>query len=272
MSNLTLRILSSLVLIPLVLALVFLTSQPIFMFGITALSALAGYEFGSFALGKEFRVGAFITGSLSAFCTAAISFYSSYPQLILFFLPSSVTILFFSFMFLNRAPDEAVRALSFSFFGVFYVGVLISFIGLIPTAFTDDALGRYAVLLLLLGTFLGDTGAYAFGRIFGKHKLSPRLSPQKTWEGSLGGFLSTFASVMFVRFFLLPNFSILQSIFLSLFLSFFCQTGDLAESFVKRGVGVKDTGRLIPGHGGLLDRIDALLFGAPVVYVFSLFY
>ena len=272
MSNLTLRILSALVLIPLVLALVFLSSLPFFIIGITMISALAGFEFGSFALSKKFKLGAAVTGLLSALCTASIAFSTIYPNVLIYTLPASVVVLFFAFMFIDLPADEAVCALSFSFFGVFYVGVLTAFIGLIPTAYTDNSLGRYAVLLLLIGTFLGDTGAYAFGRMFGKHKLAPKLSPKKTWEGAMGGFISTLASVSAVRFLLLPGFSILQTLFLSFALSFFCQTGDLAESFIKRGMGVKDSGKLIPGHGGILDRIDALLFGAPVVYLFSLFY
>ena len=91
--------------------------------------------------------------------------------------------------------------------------------------------------MLLLGTFLGDTGAYAFGRMFGKRKLAPRLSPKKTWEGAMGGFLSTLASVLAVRFLLLPGFSIPQALFLSLLLSFFCQTGDLGRIVCKEGYG-----------------------------------
>ena len=138
MSNLTLRILSALVLVPFVLALVFLSSLPVFLIGITAISGLAGFEFGSFALDKNFKIGASVTGLLSALCTASIVFSTLHPNVLLYTLPVSVVVLFFSFMFLDRPSDEAVRALSTTFFGVFYVGVLTAFIGLIPTAYSDD--------------------------------------------------------------------------------------------------------------------------------------
>jgi phosphatidate cytidylyltransferase len=173
---------------------------------------------------------------------------------------------------LDKPVEDAVRALSLSFFAVMYVGVLMGFIGLIASSSDIVSKGRFAVLLLLVGTFVGDTGAYTFGRLFGKHLLAPKLSPKKTWEGAVGGLFSTMLSVFIVRMFLLPSISILQVLLLSVFLSILCQIGDLAESFIKRSMGVKDSGNIIPGHGGLLDRIDALLFGAPVVYVFSLFF
>ena len=144
---------------------------------------------------------------------------------------------------------------------------MICFIYLIFHFNADN--GRYFIFLLLLGTFLGDTGAFAFGRLFGKRKLYPKLSPGKTWAGAFGGFAMTFFSVIAVKFLFMPSISLLDAFLLSFLLSISCQIGDLAESFVKRGFNVKDSGNIIPGHGGMLDRIDALMFGAPVVFLFS---
>ncbi len=272
MSNLSQRILSAVVLIPFVLALVFFSSIEIFIIGIAGISALAGFEFASFCAPTEMKRGSFSAGIASALLTTGISLYPIRSDILFVILPFLVIFLFVSVMFLDKPVDSAVSFLSFSFFGVFYVGILMGCIGLIAASSADPSKGRIAVFLLLLGTFLGDTGAYTSGKLFGKHKLSPRLSPKKTWEGALGGFFATAASVFCVRAFALPSLSIPLALGLSLFLSIACQVGDLAESFIKRGVGVKDSGNLIPGHGGILDRIDALLFGAPVMYIFSLFF
>lgn len=272
MSNLSKRILSALVLIPFALALVFISSINVFIIGISLISALAAYEFCYFCASSEMKRLSVFSAVSSGLLSFGIAFFPFQSSLILYFLPAIVLLLFLSVMFLDKPVETAVRFLSFSFFGAFYVGILMGFLGLIASSSTDSISGRYAVFLLVLGTFLGDTGAYTAGRIFGKHKLSPKLSPKKTWEGAAGGFAATTASVFLVRFFMLPGITILVAVLLSFLLSVSCQIGDLAESFIKRGVGVKDSGSLIPGHGGILDRIDALLFGAPVVYFFSLFF
>jgi len=129
--------------------------------------------------------------------------------------------------------------------------------------------GRYWVLLLAAGAFLGDTLAYAAGRSFGKKKLAPRVSPGKTWAGAAGGLLGTMAAVAAAKGFGLNGLQWVDVALLGVPLSILCQLGDLVESLFKRAFGVKDSGRAIPGHGGILDRCDALMFGAPVVFFFS---
>ena len=204
---------------------------------------------------------------LSFLLTYVLPISFSHPVFLLSFLPLSLMILFVAFMFSKSDLRTSLNALSFSFLGLFYCGILICFIYLIFHFNADN--GRYFIFLLLLGTFLGDTGAYAFGRLFGKRKLYPKLSPGKTWAGAFGGFAMTFFSVIAIKFLFMPSISLLDTFLLSFLLSISCQIGDLAESFVKRGFNVKDSGNIIPGHGGMLDRIDALMFGAPVVFLFS---
>jgi phosphatidate cytidylyltransferase len=124
------------------------------------------------------------------------------------------------------------------------------------------------IFFLLVVTFANDTGAFYSGRLFGKHKLYESVSPKKTWEGSVGGVLFAYiAAFAFLKIFRLHqvDLSIILLIFL---LSVAGQVGDLAESMLKRNYNVKDSGVLLPGHGGVLDRIDSLLFAAPVLYVF----
>ncbi len=125
--------------------------------------------------------------------------------------------------------------------------------------------GRLWVLYLLATIFGTDTGAFYTGRAFGRHKLIPRISPGKTWEGAFGGLLlGTFLGGFLGLYFKLATPAFL--FILSGCLSVIGQFGDLLESLIKRGFGVKDSGRLLPGHGGILDRTDALIFAAPFLY------
>lgn len=124
------------------------------------------------------------------------------------------------------------------------------------------------IFFLLLVIFANDTGAFYSGKLFGKHKLYESVSPKKTWEGSIGGLLfALIVSIVFLKFFRLHvvDFSIVLLVFL---LSVAGQVGDLAESMLKRNYDVKDSGGLLPGHGGVLDRLDSLLFATPVLYIF----
>jgi len=125
--------------------------------------------------------------------------------------------------------------------------------------------GRW-LLLLLLGVFATDSGAYAIGRLLGRHKLAPRVSPAKTVEGAIGGLLCAVGSTVALDYLLdLPHKPILI-VLLGAAAGLAAQLGDLAESAVKRRLGVKDMGRLFPGHGGMLDRLDSILFAGAVLY------
>ena len=132
--------------------------------------------------------------------------------------------------------------------------------------------GRDWVFLALFITFASDTTAFFAGRAWGKHRLAPRISPRKTWEGAVAGVLGAIiASLALVIFFNLP-LSHWQAGLLGLLVSVFGQLGDLAESLFKRNMGVKESGKLLPGHGGALDRIDSVVFASVVAYYFVLAY
>jgi phosphatidate cytidylyltransferase len=139
--------------------------------------------------------------------------------------------------------------------------VLLIFIDMRPQ-------GHLWIFFLLAVVFAGDTGAFYFGRAFGRHQLHRRLSPGKTWEGAIGGLLcSLFAAMVFLKFIALHPLTV--SLFLMVAaLSIAAQIGDLAESVLKRNQGVKDSGNILPGHGGILDRIDGLLFAIPVLFFY----
>ena len=124
------------------------------------------------------------------------------------------------------------------------------------------------IFFLLVVTFANDTGAFYSGKLFGKHKLYESVSPKKTWEGSAGGVLfAFFIAIAFLKIFRLHPVD-LPFILLIFLLSVAGQVGDLAESMLKRNCNVKDSGDILPGHGGVLDRIDSLLFASPILYIF----
>jgi phosphatidate cytidylyltransferase len=152
--------------------------------------------------------------------------------------------------------------------GIIYTGWLLSYLA----ALRIEA-GRDWLLLALLATFGSDTAAYFTGKAIGKHKLAPAISPGKTWEGAVGGL---FGAVIISLLFMLNTpvqlpMSYWQAIILGLAISIFGQLGDLVESLLKRNCDVKDSGKWMPGHGGLLDRMDSVVFAGVVVYLYYIY-
>ena len=159
--------------------------------------------------------------------------------------------------------------------GVLYVAFLGGFIVSLRVGFTETLVPHLSTKLLgffFLVVMGADVGGYYVGKNFGKRKLIPKVSPNKTWEGVIGGLVlsSAFAAISSATFF--PELSYKFSIPLALSMSIVGLFGDLAESAMKRGSGAKDAANILPGHGGLLDRLDSLLFNAPILYYFSRFY
>ncbi len=148
--------------------------------------------------------------------------------------------------------------------GLLYVPLLIAFLLLLR----NHPQGCDWFFLILVVVFANDTGAFYTGTFIGKNKLCPSVSPGKTIEGSIGGIIAGILGGSILQYYLLPELSWVISIPLFLCTGAAGQAGDLFESMLKRRSGVKDSGTLLPGHGGMLDRIDALLFAAPVVYLF----
>ena len=132
--------------------------------------------------------------------------------------------------------------------------------------------GQNWVYLAMLTTFANDTGAYFIGRARGRHKLASAISPAKTWEGAIGGLISAILAAIVIAMVLnliAPfTFTYWQIILLGFLVSIFAQIGDLVESLLKRNTGVKESGNLLPGHGGILDRFDSLIFVGAVVYYY----
>jgi phosphatidate cytidylyltransferase len=160
-------------------------------------------------------------------------------------------------------PQQGVTVrIALTMLGLVYLGLGFGSLELIRRL--PDGLGL--VLMVVFGTWAGDTVAYFTGRYFGATPMAPRLSPKKTWEGFAGGVIGTLVLVEFIG--LYTFLSPLQSLELGLIIALVAPVGDLFESLVKRDAEIKDAGSFFPGHGGILDRFDALLFGSGAAYVF----
>jgi phosphatidate cytidylyltransferase len=160
---------------------------------------------------------------------------------------------------------EGGRAAAYMALGFAYVPFLLSFIGQLRRF--DSGLGW--IFLLLVITWFGDTGAYLAGRAFGRTKLLERVSPNKTREGAIGGLLLAIAGACLVKWLALERVSWAHAVALGILVDAAGVIGDLFESMLKRSFDVKDTGSILPGHGGILDRIDSLLFAAPVAWCYA---
>ena len=176
--------------------------------------------------------------------------------------------------FVSRSNTAGIIAISTTLFGLMYVPWLLNFIQKInffPFPPGIEGTGKFYVLYFIIVTKFSDSGAYAVGSLIGRHKMIPRISPGKTWEGFAGAIVvSTLASVLFAHFFQNRLFGMnwIHAVLLGIVLSVCAVVGDLIESLFKREAGVKDSGQLFPGIGGILDLLDSLLFNAPIMYLY----
>ncbi|WP_346093129.1 phosphatidate cytidylyltransferase [Streptomyces olivaceiscleroticus] len=165
---------------------------------------------------------------------------------------------------MTEAPDHYLRDVTAGVFAAFYVPFLATFVAMMLAA---DADGPWRVLTFLLLTVVSDTGAYAVGWRFGKSKLAPRISPGKTREGLVGAVAFAMVAGALCMQFLIEDGAWWQGLLLGLAVAASATLGDLGESMIKRDLGIKDMGTLLPGHGGIMDRLDSLLPTAPVVWL-----
>ena len=190
-----------------------------------------------------------------------ISPHCSYAFTIPLLLTSAV-VLSLLWLLVRPQKEGVFTGWAWTIAGILYIGWLLSH--LVALRGLDD--GRNWIFLALFTNFGSDTAAYFTGRALGRHHLAPHISPGKTWEGTIAGFLG--AIIVSLLFTMLLPIGYGQAILLGFLVSLFGQLGDLVESLLKRNMGVKDSGRLLPGHGGALDRIDSVVFAGVVVYYY----
>jgi phosphatidate cytidylyltransferase len=278
------RILTALVLIPLVLALVFFAPGWLFTLCVAVLSVLCGWEF----LGLVSERGTAHPPRVATLVALVLLFLGSYyrPDVTSSIIGALCILLLLYCTFFS--PIERVLADATSAIGcLIYTGLTLT---TLPTLHAQNN-GISLVIFLLFTVWAGDITALYVGKTWGRHKLSAKLSPNKTWEGSLGsvfgsvavaGLLLLFSNLLITNL-VIDNFFEKLSVHIfysgepwhwlviALLVNVAAQLGDLLESALKRSAGVKDSGSLLPGHGGMLDRIDALLIAAPILWYVQMF-
>lgn len=260
------RLITALWGIPLVIAAVWF-NDPVPWFSV--LAAVAGV----LAIWEFLRItGVSKTSPLTVFGLVAVLLFVIYPhctfQFVLPFLLTVTIALSLIILVFIRQKEGVFASWAWMMGGILYIGWLLSLLVILRL----DA-GRNWIYLALFTTFASDTAAYFIGKAIGVHKLAPSISPGKTWEGAIAGVCG--GVIISVLFTLDTPFQLpvhyWQAIILGVLISVFGQLGDLAESLLKRNFGVKDSGGIMPGHGGILDRLDSILFAGAVVYVYYIF-
>ncbi len=213
--------------------------------------------------GKTFSIIS-LTAMIAGLLVILSSYYGALPLIVVILAFNLVFVGFLS-IFQYKNDPMVLESVKKQIQGVIYIPILACFLVLIRNG-TD---GMPWVFFLLCIVFSGDTSAFYVGSYMGKHKLCPSVSPGKTVEGSLGGLAANVIVGSLIKYFFLPNLSWIICIPFFIIIGIAGQAGDLFESELKRSSKVKDSGGLLPGHGGFLDRVDALLFAAPIAYFFK---
>ena len=286
------RVATAVVLIPLVLLLILRAPVPVLAFvaGVVALLAIRELLQLSEAYGRKplhiptyifcglfFFVIAFHPGATDLLSTSSFTYFG------LAFAVLAPFIFLVIGMYRSDLPS-AFPAARVSVFAFLYVALPMASL----LQLREQWQGSFFLLYLLLLVWAGDIFAYFIGKPFGRHRMSPRVSPNKTWEGAIASVIASVAVGILMFHYAQPissalmqahlierqngifgQTSLISVIVLSIVLNIAAQVGDLVESLIKRGAGVKDSGAILPGHGGMLDRVDALLFAAPVLWCFA---
>jgi phosphatidate cytidylyltransferase len=266
LSNLLRRVATALVALPALLAALFL-GPPVLGIAVVAVALVLGLvEFYGLLRARDLRpltsagflVAAFVFGSV-----VSPGWYAP-------FWPLAVLLLLLPLLARGGDLAQTAPAAAGTLLGAVYLGALGGAMAAL-LALDPPAEGAWRMVLLLAIVMASDTFAFFVGHGVGRHRLAPAISPGKTVEGALGGLLGGVVGALVVRRLGLPHLPLVHATLLGVGVAALGILGDLCESLLKRWAGVKDSGRLFPGHGGMLDRIDGLLFGAPVLYYYFLY-
>lgn len=264
--NLFSRVLVSIIAIPIIILIVWAGKIPFLVFTVI-LASIASYELNKIIKAKGANPSLFLFVSSSMFLIANVFF--KYMEFIL-----SLIVLFFIMFFyeLFSKKSKPINNLGAYFFNLIYIGTMFSsFILIREKATIDYEENFYITLSLFVGVWICDSAAYFVGSKFGKHKLFPRVSPKKSWEGAIAGLILAIGVFYVFGSFFYSLLSLRQSLVLGLIVGVIGQIGDLCESLIKRDSNIKDSSSIIPGHGGVLDRFDSLLFVFPAAYFYLSF-
>jgi phosphatidate cytidylyltransferase len=256
-----------------IIATIFIVNYGQWVFAIAALllTALAWHEFYNMMFRVDIEVS-YSLGLVSCLLLWGSAWYGNSREILAVIILSAFVVLAKTVISHTRFN---FRDAAYTIAGLLYIG--LSFAHMVLLRFTDNSLylttkfgimpaGAAYLWLALVGTWSSDTFAFFVGTKFGKHKLAPAVSPSKTWEGTLGGITGSIIGVLTLGYFW--QFSLIHSAVIGLIVGLVAPIGDLVESAMKRYAGVKDSGRLLPGHGGVLDRFDSIIFAVPTVYYY----
>lgn len=268
LSNGVVRVLVSAAAIPLIIAASYF-GHYFFLIFVLAISLISYYEFSVLVKNKNIS-----PSSAIGLTSVALIVLNEYFQL---FDTYSLVFLIFAILSANelfRNKGSAIINLGSTLLSVSYVGFFSAALINIREFYTDDNYvnGGYTIISMLAAIWICDSAAYYVGTAFGKHKLFPRVSPNKSWEGAAAGFVFAVITMAIAKNFILDFLSWNTVVGIAVVIGVIGQIGDLIESLFKRDAQVKDSSTLIPGHGGVFDRFDSLLFSAPfIIFILKLF-
>lgn len=260
------RWITGLIAAPLLILLIVAGGSTLFTLFVTTAAMAAIWEYNRIYFHTSFREKPF-QYFLPEYVFAALTVLvagTGAPEWVLFALFTGLIGLgVFSLLRFKDQPQVA-KLVAGQIQGIVYIALPLALIVLIR----NGEAGRFWILAILVTIFAGDTAAYYAGSNLGKRKLCPSVSPKKTIEGALGGLAANITVGFILKLFFLPQVGWVPILVMCVLLGAVGQVGDLFESVLKRAAGIKDSGNILPGHGGILDRIDALLFAAPVAWIF----
>ena len=270
------RVLTAVVLLPILIASILIPRLDLlFVALVVAALVIALFEF--WLLAKRQQVKADVgAGYLGAAALLTIFYFTEPGKWIDFGMMQGVILILtmgsLAAAMVRGAPFERmIMSVGTTVLGVLYVVVLGGHLIAVRMGF-EPALSRHLLAFFFLVIMSADSAAYYAGRIFGRQKLAPTISPGKTWEGVIGGLMISLLVAALAHFWFFPALPLKLALPLAAVMNLLSIVGDLTESALKRSVGAKDTANILPGHGGVLDRIDSLLFNAPLIYYFGRLY
>jgi phosphatidate cytidylyltransferase len=266
------RLITAAVALPVLIAsIIYPPLHPVFILLAVVATVLGLYEFWWLARQRGAKPDVVVGYAGAAAMLAA--FYFNAPDMLLLIVPALVMATLAAEMLRGAPFEKMIFSAGSTVVGVLYVVLLGGHLVAVRTGFAERAnLSTHLLSFFFLVLMGSDTGAYYTGRAFGRHKLAPQVSPGKTWEGAVGGMAASLLMATLAHYWFFPELSLHAALALAAVMNVLGVVGDLTESALKRGAGAKDAASFLPGHGGFLDRLDSLLFNAPVIYYFARLY
>ena len=260
------RVIVAVIGIPIILIASYLGGYYFFLF-VLAISLLSFYEFGLLVKNKGSNINLPLGGLI--ILLFLLNQYNNFIDIEVLILVASLTLLIIE---LFRNKGSAIFNLGSTFLGIFYIGLfstsLVALREFYSSSVQVNDYGAYLIISIFASIWIGDSAAYYGGINLGRHKLFPRVSPKKSWEGAIFGFIFSVGALILAKMILLDFLSWMNIVVVGIIVGTIGQVGDLVESLLKRDSEIKDSSALIPGHGGFFDRFDSLLFCAPAIWIY----